>query len=530
MSIDQIDPTASGMDEAVPKGKIYLLGLLGGLQMLDPTVANTSMVEAGRELGFTAAERALGASVSTLALAATVLAAGLAADRLGRRRVLIGAALLAAVGNMIVAAAPAAEVYLAGRAIAGIGLGATLAATFAYVRFVTPGPKISAALGLWSAVMISMIIVGLPIGGALAAGSWRLAMLLVPAVLIALVVLVPRVLPIMPRSGDGPVDYAGLVLIGASTVLLLYGLSQAATSPTSLRFYGPVSAGIVGYAVFGIVEIRSRFPAFPVKLFTNGIFVAAVVAGVAWNFTEAVVMLSTSNLWQYTKSASPLEVTVLQAPLLVILLVASILVGNYLSKHSDRLRQILGLGFTACVLGFLLMAAAKQSSPAWVVVPGVAVVGAGLALISVPQSVMFVSQAPARYFGPVTSFRTTVGQIGYAMGLTLSVVLVEGFGHARFAGNLQRAGLATPSQVAAGIDDVRSFARDQVEPTTAAGKAAVEAAEKAYTQGFDATMVLCAAFIALMGVVTVFMIDAGGTIKRLRRRIRPASGDTHGAP
>jgi MFS family permease len=528
MSVEEVEPTESGDTRAVPRGKICLLGLLGGLQMLDPTVANTAIVEAGRTLGFTAAERALGASISTLALAATVLASGLAADRLGRRRVLIAAAVLAFVGNVIVATAPVAEVYLVGRAIAGIGLGATLAATFAYVRFVTPGPKMSAALGLWAAVMIAMIIVGLPIGGALAAESWRAAMLLVPAVLIALVGFIPRVLPVMPRSGEGPIDYAGLVLIGTSTVLLLYGLSQAAASLSSPRFYGPVVAGIIGYAAFGMVEIRKKSAVFPVKLFTNGIFVAAVVAGVAWNFTEAVVMLSTSNLWQYTKSASPLEVTILQAPLLLVLLVASLLAGKYLSKHGDRLRQILGLGFTACVLGLLLMAAAKQSSPPWVVVPGIAVVGIGLGLISVPQSAMFISQAPAKFFGPVTSFRTTVGQIGYAIGLTLSVVLVEGFGHARFAGALEKAGLATPSQVAVGISDVRAFVNDRVEPTTAAGKAAVEAAQKAYTQGFDATMVLCAAFIALLGFAALFSIDAGGTIDRFKRRIRPASAQNRG--
>ena len=85
MSVNQGRPTTSSGGEAVPKGKIYLLGLLGGLQALDPTVANTAIVDAGRTLSFTAGERALGASISTLALAATVLAAGRAADRLGRQ-------------------------------------------------------------------------------------------------------------------------------------------------------------------------------------------------------------------------------------------------------------------------------------------------------------------------------------------------------------------------------------------------------------------------------------------------------------
>ncbi len=514
----------------VPKGPIYLLGLIAGLQLLDPAVANTAIVEAGKALGFTAAQRALGACVSTLALAATVLAAGVTADRLGRRRVLVGAILLAVGGDVIVAVAPVTGVYLTGRAIAGIGLGAALAATFAYVRFVTPGTKASAALGLWSAVMIGLLIVVSPVGGAIAEASWRVAMLLVPVLGLVFVVFVPRVLPVMPRSGDGPVDYAGLVLIGAATVSLLYGLSQAAASLTSPAFYGPVAAGVIGFVLFGIVEVRSRFPAFPIKLFTSGLFVAAVLAGVAWNFAQAVVQLSTSNLWQFTKGSSPLEVTVLQLPMLLVLLAASVAVGNYLDSYGDRLRRILGLGFACCVFGLLMMVLTRHVWPAWVIVPGAAVVGVGLALISVPQAAMFVSEAPVKDLGSVTSFRTTVGQIGYGAGLALSVVFVQSFGHARFAGDLQKAQIVSPSQVAAGIDDVRHFAQHSVEPTTALGKAAVEAAEKAYTQGFDTTMAVSALLIALMGFATLFVMDAGGTVERFTRGIRTARhrGATHG--
>lgn len=530
MITDRSESDRLDEDAAIPRAQIYLLGVVAGLQLLDPAVANTAIVKAGKALGFTAAERALGASVSTLALAATVLAAGVAADRLGRRRVLVGALLLAVIGDVVVAVAPVTEVYLAGRALAGIGLGAALAATFAYVHFVTPGAKASAALGLWSAIMIGVLIVGSPVGGAIAEVSWRAAMLLVPVLGVLFVVFIPRVLPVMPRSGTGPVDYPGLLLVGVSTVLLLYGLSRAAASLSSPTFYVPVAVGIAGYGLFALVEVRSAAPAFPIRLFTSALFVAAVLAGVAWNFGQAVVQLSTSNLWQFTKASSTLAVTVLQLPMLVVLFAASVMVGNYLARHGDRLRRLLGSGFACCVLGLLMMVVARQAWPAWVVVPGTIVVGIGLALISVPQAAMFVAEAPAKHLGSVTSFRTTVGQIGYAAGLALSVVFVQSFGHARFAGALQKADIVSPAQVAAGVDEVRSFAQQQVEPTTALGRAAVEAAEKAYTQGFDITMAVCAALIALMGFATLFALDAGGTVERFRRGLRAARDRGAGPP
>ncbi len=41
-------------------------------------------------------------------------------------------------------------------------------------------------------------------------------------------------------------------------------------------------------------------------------------------------------------------------------------------------------------------------------------VGLGLAFVAVPQSALFVQEAPARSFGAVTAFRTTCGQLGFA--------------------------------------------------------------------------------------------------------------------
>lgn len=74
---------------------------------------------------------ALAASISTLALAASVISTGLLADRLGRRKVLMAALIVSAAGDLIVAAAPISGVYLLGRVVAGIGLGAVYGASFA---------------------------------------------------------------------------------------------------------------------------------------------------------------------------------------------------------------------------------------------------------------------------------------------------------------------------------------------------------------------------------------------------------------
>ena len=91
---------------------VPFLGVLAGLQLIDPSVANTALVKAGQALEMQGATLALAASISTLAQAATVLLMGFLGDRLERRQVLMAALLLAIAGDGIAMAAPHAGLFL----------------------------------------------------------------------------------------------------------------------------------------------------------------------------------------------------------------------------------------------------------------------------------------------------------------------------------------------------------------------------------------------------------------------------------
>ena len=137
---------------------------------------------------------------------------------------------------------------------------------------------------------------------------------------------------------------------------------------------------------------------------------------------------------------------------------------------------------------------------------GGVVIAVGLAAVSVPQSAMFTEAAPKEFFGPVTSFRTTVGQVGYGVGTALATVLVQTFGKADFAPDLYRAGLASPAQVGMGVDAVHVYLADHREPTTESGRQALAAAAKAYTGGFDQTALVTAGLLAVLGVITLLLM------------------------
>ena len=147
---DPAQPTTSGPappSESTPASRwaIPLLGAMAAIQGADPNIASTALVGMSRGLHMAGGLLALAASISTLALSASVISTGLLADRLGRRRVLMAALALAALGDVIAGLAPVPVVFLLGRVLAGVGLGAVFGASFAYIRVVTPPGRIAGA-------------------------------------------------------------------------------------------------------------------------------------------------------------------------------------------------------------------------------------------------------------------------------------------------------------------------------------------------------------------------------------------------
>ena len=97
-------------------------------------------------------------------------------------------------------------------------------------------------------------------------------------------------------------------------------------------------------------------------------------------------------------------------------------------QSGRRTTQLMAGGFAVLVLGLLFMAAVRADNPAQSLTLALILVGSGLAFISVPQSALFIQEAPPRYLGSVTAFRTTTGQFGFALGFATSGAMVTGLG------------------------------------------------------------------------------------------------------
>jgi hypothetical protein len=136
-------------------------------------------------------------------------------------------------------------------------------------------------------------------------------------------------------------------------------------------------------------------------------------------------------------------------------------------------------------------------------------VGSGLAFVSVPQSALFVQEAPPRYFGSVTAFRTTTGQLGFALGFAVSGAMVNGFGFASLRDRLLKLG-ASPAQIPGLEDKVRALlSSGALSHVKGAPSQVMEVIGQSYASGLAGTMIVVALLVALLGSISLLLLVIG---------------------
>lgn len=487
--------TTTAVPRATSRLAIPLLGVLAAIQGSAPNIAATALVGASRGLDMVGGTQALAASMQTLAIAASVITTGLLADRLGRRRMLVIALAAGIAGQLIVATAPSAAVYVIGQAVSGVGLGAVYAAAFAYIQVLAVPGRLPSAVATFAAVAGASSVLITFSGGMLASIDWRLAFVLVPALSALAVVAVLAVLPVVPPSVTEKRDVWGQLLLVVGMVAFLFGVSQLATSLTSPVIWGILAGGVMLLVAFGWSQTRVRHPFFPMSLFRRPLFLAALCAGFVFNFGVAASFLQLTNLWQYVLGLAPSAVALWQLPITVTSIAGAIVLGRLMTKGMSAQTSLL-LGGLLSAAGFVAAAIARDATIPLAFVPAGILIALGATAAALPYGTLVLGEAPAEYYGPVTSSRTTFGQLFYSLGTALSTVVVTQLTIGGITSRLLGDGMSD-AEVATALHGVGTYVKDGTRPQAQVFEAAIAA----YRDGFGVLMLVIALIAALMGLL-----------------------------
>ena len=328
---------------------------------LDGTILSVALPTLAPRLHATESDLQWFSSGYLLVLAAAVLPAGLLGDRYGRRRVMIAALLLFALGSAACAAATDPGAFIAARVLLGLAGAGILVMALSAVAVLFDEDERPNAVGVWSAANFLALPIGPILGGWMLSHVWWgwVFLLGVPVALIGLV----AVLALIPesRASERPtLDGAGVALSAGGLLVLTYGFVEAGQHGWGqVGALLPIAAGFGLLLAFfawerhiarrGVSQLLIDPRLFRSASFTWGVLLAAVVV------LAFVGMLFT--LPQYFQGVLGVDATASGlriVPLIVGLACGALPANRLAGRFGNKL---------AAALGFILLGAGCSSAP-----------------------------------------------------------------------------------------------------------------------------------------------------------------------
>jgi len=408
----------------LPRWRVFPALALGTIMaVLDISVVNIALPTLSRSFGVPVTAIAWVVLAYVLTITGLLLTMGRLADLLGRRRVYgVGQAVFT-VASLLCAAAPSAPLLIAARAVQGLGAAMMSANSTALLTAAFGPEERGRALGAFGAMVGVGLALGPPLGGVLVGHfSWRWIFLInLPIGLVAQWLLWTRV-PHDPPGHRTSLSLAGAALWCGALVALTLGLSRGPEHGWGDAHVWPafVLAGLL-LALFALDEARSAHPLLPLELLRGPLGVATALTMIANGLSITVgfhLPLYLEEVLRFDAARSGRWLAVL--PLLSLVLAPA--AGRWSDRIGTRPLSVAGMLLTAA--GFAVMSQVGVSPHPGHILGGMALIGAGLGIFTVPNSSAVMGSVPPERLGLASGLQATMRNLGIATGAAAMAAIV----------------------------------------------------------------------------------------------------------
>ncbi len=348
-------------------------------------------------------------------------------DTYGKKRLLVIAMAIFAVGTVAAALADSIALLIAARALQGAA-GAIFPLSFGIIRDEFPRDRVGMGLGLLSATFGVGGALGLVLSGVILESlhwTWLFWIGAVPV--IAALLLVWRMVPESPMRTPSRIDWRGAVTLSAGLVALLVALSEGESwgwlSATTL---GVGLGSLVILALWVLVELRVPEPMVQIGMMRDrAVFwtnIVALIAGFAMfgtfllvpTFVQMGAGLPAGLAAQvsYGFGASVIVAGLYLLPSSVVMLVVGP-VGGILEGRVGA-RVLTGVGCAVLGLGGFVLALAHTTGAE--IVLAMVLVGAGVGLVYAMLAKLIVDSVSPEVTGIALGMNTVMRTIGGVVG------------------------------------------------------------------------------------------------------------------
>lgn len=399
-----------------------LSGLILGMfvALLSSTVVSSSLPKIIGDLGGT--QSAFTWVVTSTLLATTVSTPiwGKLADLMNRKTLVQISLVIFTLGSILAGLAQNTETLIACRVLQGLGAGGLTALVQVVMSDIISPRERGRYMGILGAVTAIPTIAGPLIGGVITDSiGWRWNFYVGVPFAIAAIILLQKTLHLPVIRRKVVIDYAGTVFVSFGVSLLLVWVSLAGQEFdwASTTSYVMVGASIVLIAGAVVSEFRAKEPLIPPRLFANRTLTLSVLASAAIGVVLFGTSVFLSQYMQLARGKTPTESGLLTIPMILGTLIASVVVGQIISRTGVWKRYVVA-GTVISAAGTLLMGTVRYDTSFVLVSVYMALLGLGVGMVMQNLVLIVQNTVSVHEVGVASStvsfFRSLGGAIGVA--------------------------------------------------------------------------------------------------------------------
>jgi len=388
------------------------------------SAVNLALPAIGKEFNANAISLSWVISSFILASAIFLLPFGRLGDIIGRKKVFTYGIILFTISTFLIIFSKSITALIVLRIFQGFSSAMIFGTSLAIITSVFPPGERGHAMGINITAVYFGLSAGPVVGGFLTQTfGWRsIFIFLVPIGLVSLYFIISKMKGEWAEARGEKFDWKGSVIYGIALSSFMYGFSKLPSATGWILLF----SGIIIAVLFVYFEKGMEFPVFDIRLILrNRVFAFSGLAALIHYSATSATGFFISLYLQYLKDLDARTAGLIMISQPVAMALLSPLAGKLSDRKNPGVIASAGMGLTG--LGLMLLCFISATTPLYVIIFLLVLMGVGFGLFSSPNSNAIMSSVEKKHLGIASGVVGTMRMVGQMMSMGIAMMLIALF-------------------------------------------------------------------------------------------------------